>query len=83
MVYRFIADLKGYGVEAEIIPAESPVIEVSRTEDNVAKYAHGINTAPPTLSFDFTEHDGKIETKCAFKALDSMKEIGKILERKK
>lgn len=60
MFCRLMADLKGYGVKTEIIPAEPPVIEASRTEDDVAKYAHGINTAPPTLSFDFTEHDKKV-----------------------
>ena len=59
MFVRLMADLKGYGVKTEIIPSEPPVIEVSRTEDDVEKYVYGINTIPPTLSFDFTEHDKK------------------------
>ena len=65
MFLRMMADLKGYGVKTEIIPAEPPVIDVSRTEDSVAKYEHGISTAPPTFLFDFTEHDKKII--CDFK----------------
>lgn len=60
MFVRLMADLKGYGVKTEIIPAEAPVIDVSHTEDSVAKYERGINTAPPTLSFDFMEHDKKV-----------------------
>lgn len=55
--HRFISELKEHGVKASIILPERPVIEVSRTYDDVAKYAFGINTAPPTLSFDFTEYD--------------------------
>lgn len=62
MFVRLMADLKGYGVKTEIIRAESPVIDVSRTEDDTPKYIHGINTMPPTLSFDFTEHDKNVIT---------------------
>lgn len=57
MLYRLMVDLKGYGVQTEIIPTEPPVIEVSGTEDMTAWYMLGINTVPLTLSFDFTEHD--------------------------
>lgn len=69
MFVRLMADLKGYGVETQIIPAESSLIEVSRIEDDTAKFMHGINTAPPTLSFDFTEHDAKIRSEMAFDVL--------------
>lgn len=55
--HRFISELKERGVETSIIFPERPVIEVSHTEDDVAKYAFGINTEPPTLLLDFTEHD--------------------------
>lgn len=55
--HRFISELKERGIKVSIILPERPVIEVSRTEDDVAKYAFGINTLPPTLSFDFTEHN--------------------------
>ena len=55
--HRFISELKERGIKVSIILPERPVVEVSRTEDDVAKYAFRINTAPPTLSFDFTEHD--------------------------
>lgn len=54
---RFINELKERGVKASIILPERPVIEASRTEDDVVKYAFGINTTPPTLLLDFTEHD--------------------------
>jgi len=57
--HRFISELKERGVEVSIILPERPAVEVSHTEDDVAKYAFGINTAPPTLLFDFTEHDKK------------------------
>lgn len=60
MFERVIADLKGYGIKTEIIPAEPPVIEVSRMEDDKPVYAYGISTVPPTLSYDFTEHDKKV-----------------------
>lgn len=56
----FIDGLKEHGVKTEIIFPKPPLVDVSRTEDDVAKYAHGINTAPPTLSFDFVEHDRKV-----------------------
>lgn len=65
IAYRFINELKEYGVRVKIIPAELPVIEVTKMEDDVAKYAHGINTAPPTLSFDFTEHDKNVRAEMA------------------
>lgn len=57
---RFIEKLMEYGVKTEIKFPEPPVIEVTSTEDDVAKYAFGINTEPPTLSFDFMEHDKKV-----------------------
>lgn len=55
--HRLISELKERGVKASIILPERLVIEASRVEDDAPRYAHGINTAPPTLSFDFTEHD--------------------------
>lgn len=69
MSYQFIGELKKTGVNVEIIPSESPTIEVSQTEDDVAKYTHGITTVPPTLSFDFSEHDAKIRSEMAFEIL--------------
>lgn len=54
--HRFIEELMECGVKTEIIYPELLVIETSQFEDDAPRYA-GINTAPPTLSFDFTEHD--------------------------
>lgn len=70
--HRFIEKLMEYGVKTEIKFPELPVIEVSSTEDDVAKYAFGINTEPPTLSFDFTEHDKKIYAESRSRAFDTM-----------
>lgn len=58
--HGFIEKLMEYGVKTEIKFPEPPVIEVSNTEDDVAKYEFGISTEPPTLLFDFTEHDKKV-----------------------
>lgn len=58
--HRFIEKLMEYGVKTEIKFPELPVIEVSSEEDDVAKYAFGINTEPPILLFDFSEHDKKV-----------------------
>lgn len=57
--HRFISELNAHGVKTEITFDEPPTIEVSCVEDAEEKYIHGINTAPPTLSFDFAEHDKK------------------------
>lgn len=67
--YKFIGELKKTGVNVEIISAEPPTIEVSQIEGDVAKYTHGIATTPPTLSFDFSEHDAKIRSEMAFEIL--------------
>lgn len=64
--YQFIGELKKFGVNVEAILAEPTTIEASQTEDDVAKYTHGIATTPPTLSFDFSERDAKIRSEMAF-----------------
>lgn len=61
----FIDGLKKHGVKTKIIFPEPPLVDVSRMEDRKTKYKHGINASPPTLSFDFTEHDKKAI--CGFK----------------
>lgn len=55
----FIDELKEQGVKTELIFPKPPLVDASRMEDTETRYEHGINTAPPTLSFDFTEHDKK------------------------
>ena len=55
--HGFIEKLMEYGVKTEIKFPEPPVIEVSSTEDDVAKYEFVIDTTQPAFSFDFTEHD--------------------------
>lgn len=55
----FIDGLKKHGVKTQIIFPEPPLVDASQTEDDVARYVPGINTAPPTLLFDFTERDKK------------------------
>lgn len=58
--YQFIGELKKQRVNVESVSVEPTIIEVSGTEDDVAKYAYGISAAPPALSFDFSEHDKKV-----------------------
>lgn len=58
-----IEELKKHGVKVKITFAEPPIIDASRTEDDKPKYVHGINTAPPTLVFDFSAHDNNIKSK--------------------
>lgn len=60
ILYRFLRELEEYGVKTEINTPKPTVIEVSQTEDDVAKYEFGISTEPPTLSFDFTERDKRV-----------------------
>ena len=55
----FIDRLKEHGVKAQIIFPKPPLVDASRMEDTETRYKHGINPTPPTLSFDFTEHDKK------------------------
>ena len=55
--HRFISELKEHGVKTTIIFPEPPLVDVSRLEDRKTRFKHGINATPPTLSFDFTEHD--------------------------
>lgn len=61
----FIDRLKEHGVKAQIIFPKPPLVDASRMEDTETRYKHGINTTPPTLSFDFTDHDKKVI--CDFK----------------
>lgn len=55
----FIDRLKEHGVKTQIIFPKPPLVDVSRLEDRKTRFKHGINATPPTLSFDFTEHDKK------------------------
>lgn len=65
----FIGELKEQGVKTELIFPKPPLFDVSRMEDTETRYKHGINTAPPTLSLDFTEHDKKIRSETAIEIL--------------
>lgn len=55
----FVDGLKEQGVKTQIIFPKHPLVDVSRLEDRKTRFKHGINATPPTLSFDFTEHDKK------------------------
>lgn len=56
---QFIGELNKCGIKTKIIFPQPPLVDASRMEDAETRYKHGINTTPPTLSFDFTEHDKK------------------------
>ena len=59
-------------MKTQIIFPKPPLVDVSRLEDRKTRYKHGINTTPPTLSFDFTEHDEKIYAKAMSLSFDAM-----------
>lgn len=67
MIMRFVEGLHENGVEAEIVFPEPEMIKCSSLEDGwedmpgAARYIPGRTTEPPTLRFDFTEHDAKIK----------------------
>lgn len=63
MIMRFAKGLHEHGVEVEIVFPEAPLIDCTLPEDDVAHYMPGMTTEPPTLRFDFTEHDEKVK-KC-------------------
>lgn len=60
MIMRFAKGLHEHGVEAEIVFPEPPKIDVSTLEEK-ERYIDGRTTEPPTLRFDFTEHDEKVK----------------------
>lgn len=62
MVERFTKGLHENGVEAEIVFPEPPKIDVSTLEEE-EHYIGGRTSEPPTLRFDFTEHDAKVINK--------------------
>lgn len=62
MIERFTKGLHENGVEAEIVFPDPPKIDVSTLEEK-ERYIDGRTTEPPTLRFDFTEHDEKVK-KC-------------------
>lgn len=75
MFYRFIKELKGYGVKAEIIPPKPQIIEVSSDEDMYAKYKLEMISEPPELSFDFTENDSEVLIKHGVRCLEEQKKV--------
>lgn len=67
MIMRFAKGLHEHGVEVEIVFPEPENIKCSSIEDGgedipgAARYIPGRTTEPPTLRFDFTEHDEKVK----------------------
>lgn len=59
MIMRFAKGLHEHGVEVEIVFPEPPKINVSTLEEK-EHYIDGRTTEPPTLRFDFKEHDEKV-----------------------
>lgn len=62
MIMRFAKGLHEHGVEVEIVFPRGPEIEVTALEGK-PKYIYGMRMELPTLRFDFTEHDEKLN-KC-------------------
>lgn len=67
MIMRFMEGLGKYGVKAEIVFPEPPLIEYLSEEDMTMKYMPGMTTEPPTIQFDFSKHDSEIVKKVAEK----------------
>lgn len=67
MIMRFIERLNEYGVKAEIVFPEPPLIEYLSEDDMTMKYMPGITTEPPTIQFDFSKHDSDVLNKAADK----------------
>lgn len=69
MIMRFTKGLHEHGIEVEIVLPDPEIIKCSSLEDGgedipgAARYIPGRTTEPPTLRFDFTEHDAKVK-KC-------------------
>lgn len=62
LIMQFVKGLHEHGVEVEIVFPRGPEIETTEL-DGKPKYIYGRNTEPPTLRFDFTEHDAKVTNK--------------------
>lgn len=80
MIMRFVKGLHEHGVEVEIVFPEPEMINCSSLEDvgeehipGAARYIPGRTTEPPTLRFDFTEHDEKVRNDEANQKKDSSK----------
>lgn len=58
IVRRFVKGLHKCGVKVEIVFPESPKIEASTLEEECC--IDGRTSEPPTLRFDFTEHDAEV-----------------------
>lgn len=65
MAMRFTEGLHENGVEVEIVFPEPPKFEYAG-EDGKMHYISGMTTEPPTLQFDFTEHDEAIKKGVAY-----------------
>lgn len=69
LIMQFVKGLHEHGVEVEIVFPEPEMIKCSSLEDGwenvpgAARYIPGRTTEPPTLRFDFTEHDSKAMNK--------------------
>lgn len=61
MVERFIKGLHENGAEANIAFTD-PLKIVTSTLEEEEHYIGGRTTEPPTMRFDFTEHDSRKET---------------------
>lgn len=67
MIMRFIEGLGEYGVKAEIVFPEPPLIECLSEDDMTMKYMPGMTTEPPAIRFDFSKHDSDITNKAVDK----------------
>lgn len=60
MVFDFVQKLDACGVRTDIIYPDTLIIEVTMQDDGTRELAPGIDTEPPKIKFDFTEHDSRL-----------------------
>lgn len=60
MVMKFIGELHERGVKVGIEFSRPQIVDAAVLEDKRTLLTPGMATEPPTLRFDFTEHDAKV-----------------------
>lgn len=63
MIMRFIEGLHENGVKVGVEFSRPQIVDAAVLEDKRTLLTHGMTTEPPTLRFDFTEHDARVMNK--------------------
>lgn len=63
MIMQFIDGLHEHGVEVGVEFSRPQIVDAAVLEDKRTLLTPGMTTEPPTLRFDFTEHDARVMNK--------------------